>query len=276
MKRALLSVITLLLLAGCSNRDMQEYGVQPLAKPAAAPVAALAQGKVAREPSASAYLAYEHSLQVDTEESKVAGIHEAAQAACRDAVGDHCVILESRIGTGQYASASLKFRAEAAGIEKIIAALNQHGEITNRSTTAEDLAAPIADTEKSLAMLKDYRTRLEALRGKASNDIDALIKVTHELAEVQSQIESAQGEHAHLLQRVQTQILQVQINSSSRPPFWRPINHAGSRFSAHLSEGIASVITATAYLLPWLLLLGIVVLLVRKLWRRLKNGKKPA
>lgn len=275
MNRLLLSFLLVLAIAGCGKQETPAYGGRPLAK-AAAPAAALAQDKLAREPSASAYLAYEHSLQINTEESKVAALHEAAQAACQHAATEHCVILESRISTGQYASASLKFRAEAAGIQKIVAALKQEGEITDQSTSAEDLAAPIADTEKSLAMLKDYRSRLEGLRGKASSDIDALIKVTHELAEVQSQIEAAQGEHAHLLQRVHTQILHVNISSNSRPAFWRPISDAFGHFGRNLSEGIAMVVTSTAYLLPWLFMLTVLVWLGRKLWRRMKSGKTTA
>ena len=272
MNRLLLSFLLVLAIAGCGKHEMPEHGGRPLAK-AAAPAAALAQDKLAREPSPSAYLAYEHSLQIITGQSKVAVLHEAAQAACRAAAAEHCVMLESSINTGQYAAAALKFRAEAAGIEKIVAALKQEGEITEQSTSAEDLAAPIADTEKSLAMLKDYRSRLEGLRGKASSDIDALIKVTHELAEVQSQIEAAQGEHAHLLQRVQTQILHVNISSNSRSAFWWPISEALSHFGQNLAEGVAMVVTSTAYLLPWLLMLSAFAWLLRRLWRRLKSGK---
>jgi hypothetical protein len=271
MKRLLFSFFVLMVVSGCSKQAPENrFGLYDKL-PAAA---ALKEAKLAKEPSA--YLAYEHSLTVSTEENKVAALHEAAQAACREAAAEHCVILESRLGTGQNASSSLKIRAEAAGIQKVIAALNEHGEITDQSTSAEDLAAPIADTEKSLAMLKDYRSRLESLRGKASSDIDALIKVTHELAEVQSQIESAQGEHAHLMQRVQTQILQIQITSNSRPAFWRPISDAFGHFGRNLSEGIAMVVSSTAYLLPWLLMLATVAWLGRKFWRWLKRDKKTA
>lgn len=266
MRRLLLPLLILMLVSGCAKKEES-------AAMAPAPAMAQAQAPAGR---ASSFLAYEHSLSVDTEEQKVAAIFEAAQAACREAADELCTVLGSHISSGRAASASLKFRARTNGIRKIVAALSKQAEVTNQSTTAEDLEAPIADVAKKLAMLRDYRSKLEALRGRASNDVDALIKVNRELAQVQSELEASEGKHAHLVQRVETEILNVFIRSVEHRAFWRPIGFAISDFGGNLSQGISFAITGIAFLIPWAIVLAVVAWGGRKLWRRRKVAKTGA
>ena len=261
MNRLLIACLLLVALAGCSNKS--ETGLAKMAV-----VAAPEREKAADSPRRT--LAYKHSIRLDTQEEKVTAIHEAALAACRDASADLCTVLESRISTGRFAAASLQFRVKPAGVPKLIAALNRQAEITEQATQAEELAGPIQDGEKKLAMLTTYRAELEALRKRAGNDVDALIKVTHELATVQSELEAANGQHADLVQRVETEILDVTIRSERNQSFWRPISLAATEFGSSLSQGVSTAITGVAYLLPWTFVIGLAVWIARKLWRRRK------
>ena len=262
MKRLLITVLLLLGLIGCSK----ENASAPLADTATA--AAPSRGAGANSPRRT--LAYSHSIQIDTQESRVAAIYESALAACRGASDDLCTLLDSHISTGRFSSASLRFRAKPSGIAKLIAALGKQADITDQSTKAEDLAGPIQDGEKKLAMLTAYRTALEDLRNRAGNGVDALIKVNHELAEVQSELETAAGKQAYLVQRVQTEILEVSIGSERNQSFWRPISLATSDFGANLSQGSSTAITGVAYLIPWAVIIGLAVWIARKVWRRRK------
>lgn len=142
--------------------------------------------------------------------------------------------------------------------------------------TAEDLAAPIGDSAKKLAMLNDYRSKLEALRGNASQNIDALIKVNQELAQVQSDIESLSGERAHLIQRVETEILTVSISTSNSRAFWRPIGNAFSDFGINLAQGISSAIYGAAYIIPWSITLLLLWWGGRKIWSRRRRVNAAA
>lgn len=265
MKRFFLPLLILITLAsGCAK------------SPDPSALALSDSSKAAPAGSARAFLAYEHALSMDVEEQQVAAIFEAGQAACREATQALCTVLESRLSSGRTATAFLKFRAKPEGIKKIIAALSQQGTVTEQSTTAEDLASPIADAAKKLAMLKDYRTNLEALRGQASRDVDALIKVSRELAQVQSELEAAQGSHAYLMQRVETEVLKVSVRSVQRQAFWKPIGLALSDFAGNLSQGISSAITGIAYLIPWAIVLLVGVWGGRRLWRRWRGPKTAA
>lgn len=203
----------------------------------------------------------------------MASTQAAGLAACSDATAAACTLLASSIEAEPHASASLKFRARPDVIPKLVAAMGQHAELARRSTRAEDLSGPIADSARQLAMLDDYRTRLEALRSRAGNDIDALIKVNQALAEVQANYEAASGKRALLAQRVETEILGVSIRSDRHQSFWTPIGRALRDFGRHLAEGISTAITGLAYLIPWLVLLSILGWAGRRLWRRRRGGR---
>ena len=228
----------------------------------------------AKTSEANRFLAYEHSIYLQADDDKVASIFEAAQAACRDAIEESCAILEARVSSGEGASASLRFRAKAEGIRKLVAILSAQGEVASQSTTAEDLAGPIADTAKQIAMLTDYRTSLEALRSRPSNDLDALMKLTRELADVQSQIETLTGSQAGLTQRVATELLNVSINSNHGGSFFGTIGNSARAFSDVLSEAIGAAIIAVAYLLPWAVLIGGITWIARAIlrWRKRRRA----
>jgi glycine cleavage system regulatory protein len=227
-----------------------------------------------QSPSARQFLAYEHSLTVDANETQVAGIYRQSLAACLALPNAGCVVLDSRLSTGRETNAAIKMRIRPEFVKKIIESLGKLGDITHQSTTVEDLATPIGDAEKKLAMLTSYRTQLEGLRGKANNDIDAAIKITKELAEVQSDLENLAGEHAHLLKRVQTEVLNINIESAQNLSWWAPIRSSLQQFSGDLAQGLATAITASAFALPWLVVFGLLAWLVRKVWLKLRPKAK--
>jgi hypothetical protein len=244
----------LIALAGCS--------AQHDADPAARAPLAQAGGQGTRT------LAYEHSVDVDARPGQVAVLYGASLAACRDAGAAACTVLASRIDSEPEAAASLKFRARPDLIPRLVAALGRQAELSRQSTRVEDLSGPIADTARQLAMLMDYRSRLEALRSRAGNDIDALIKVNRELAEVQARLEAMDAKRAQLAQRVDTEILEVSIRSDRQRPFWAPIRRALGDFGGNLSQGISIAVSGLAYLLPSLLMIGVAAWAVRRVWRR--------
>lgn len=212
-------------------------------------------------------LAYEHFVDVDTAPDKVAALYAVGLRACHEAAAA-CTLLESRIDSEPDAAASLKFRARSDLIPTLIKAMGQQAELAHQSTHVEDLSGPLADTAREMAMLDDYRSRLEALRSRAGNDVDALIKVNRELAEVQSRYETADGKRALLAQRVETDILNVSIRSDRQRPFWSPIRRSLGQFGNNLSQGISFAVSGLAYLLPWLFIILVTAWAVRKLWRR--------
>jgi hypothetical protein len=257
MQRILFLACLMLSLSACSDKS-------------AGPLEAKLVGDTSARSSAAKLLAYEHKIRVEVGEKKLQESFERVISTCRNASSESCDILESRIETGRFPSASLKFRAGAIGIQKLIAAIASQGEVIDQTTAAEDLSGPIADNEKKLAMLIDYRAKLEALGKRATADFDALVKINKELSQTQSEIEALNGSQAQLNKRVKTELLSVSIRERQFSDHWRPIREATSGFASSFSSGVASAITGAAYLLPWIAMLSLFGWGLRALWRKRK------
>jgi len=267
------SVLALLLLQGCSAKYAPPPGSAGAVAEMRVPAPA-ADGSPAAQADAQRgkYLAYEHSVTVDSPEGGVKPLLDKLVAACQADVANQCTLLASGVEGGRESSAHIRVRVKRPGIEKLIALAATGGEVASRNTSAEDLEGPIRDNAKRLDMLRSYREKLLALESKVGNNAEALIKLSQELATVQSELESATGVEARLMERVNMDLLNISIQSRTQRGFWSPVKRSLGDFGSNLSEGIASAITGAAYLLPWALILFILGLLVRKVWRKVRKS----
>lgn len=199
------------------------------------------------------YLAYEHSIGINVAEAKITILVENLKHACD--VAENCDVLDSDVNGGDFANAHIKLRAMPGDIPKLIAIVSHEGKLSSQRTNAEDLSGRIEDTAKQIALKEDFRSRLEALRIKAGNDIDALIKVNEQLVQVQSDLESLSGQRVILMKRVDTEILNISIASASNASVFAPLSQAASGFVRNIFDALATVVTFIALALPWLLFL---------------------
>ncbi len=218
----------------------------------------------------SEYLAYAHNIDIATAKDTLDRAHSTLVEKCNSDETLGCTILYSDVSRSDYPSASLRLRVIPSAVEPLITLAGEVGVVRRNSTTVEDLAEPIRDTKGNIKKLRSHLTDLENLRTQSKSDIRALIAVTAEIAKVTSQLETALGQEAHLLERVELQILNINFSVDRRSSFFAPIGHALSEFSDDLSEGIAQAISGFAYLLPWLVVLIPLLMFVRFLWRKLK------
>ncbi len=264
------SLFLLLALQGCSQQNSGPAFSGPQG------AANMVESRVWDTPAAQAaqrgkYLAYEHSLTVDAAESDVKPLLDKLVTACQADVANQCTLLASGVEGGRDSRAHIRVRIKKAGVEPLAALAATGGEVASRNTAAEDLESPIRDNAKRLEMLRSYREKLLALETKAGNNAEALIKLSQELATVQSELESATGVEARLMERVNMDLLNISIQSRSQRGFWSPVKRSLSDFGSNLSEGIATAITGTAYMLPWGLILFVLGLVVRKVWRKVRK-----
>lgn len=215
------------------------------------------------------FLAYEHNLTLDVPDTQVAVQHARLVALCAAVAQGGCTVLESRLdATSGRVQGTIRVRVAQAAVKPFLAEIGRWGPMASQSTTVEDLAQPMADADKRIAMLTAYRTQLEALRAKSSQDIETAMKIVKEWTQVQTELESVSGEKAFLLKRVQTELVTVSIQSVQTRPVAEPVRDALVAFSTHVAEAVAGLITFVAYALPWGVGLGGVVMGGRKLWKR--------
>ncbi len=258
-----------LLLTGCSKPTSMATGAAPELRE-------VAQAKVPADGAARrATLATTRHVDMEVAPEGIAPLFTATQTACEADAANACVVMASRLATGASAHADLTLRATPAGIARILARLHAASGLVGESASSEDLAAPIVDTECQMAMARDYRDSLVALRARGSNDIKTLMSINEELARVQSQLESVTGERAHLQQRIDTETLTLSIASTgeNETHAWRSIAQALHEFGAHLAEAAGGAITFVAYVIPWTVVLLPLAWIARRLWtRRRKAG----
>ena len=249
-------VITILIMfvTGCSESDV-----------AVAPSSV--SFEAAKEAGVS-YLAEEHSITVDLKENNVAPTFEIVIKKCKEDRENHCTVLDSRLNVGKHVSASLRIRVIPQGIDQLVSAATMEGNLTSRSTHVEDLVKPVTDNEERTRMLQAYIEDLIELQKQSKNNVEALIKVTSELAETQLKLDTVLGEHAFLRQRIDLDILNIRFVSERERSFWSPMGSAAEDFTDDLANGIADAITGFAYIIPWLFILIPLAFLVRILWRK--------
>lgn len=226
-------------------------------------------------------IAYEEYIAVSVASERIGEIHSALLQSCEQAAAaEQCVVLEAELFSDN-ATASLKLRATTAGVARIIGELSAKVALTMRQLRSQDLQAPIGDAAKRLQLLTDYRARLETLAGNLGRtrgaDLDSLIRLNHELAEVQTQIETANGELARLQERVATRTVTIQLQSTGPSRVWAPLGDAFAGFGSHLAETTGALVTFCAYALPWsILLAGGVCSLLRWQVRRRRRAAAAA
>lgn len=227
------------------------------ARPALAAEALQSRGRVmanhdATPGSAQDYLAYEHSVELHVAEADVAKVHDRIVERCGKDREHACSVLRSDLRSGAHAHASLRLRLRKQGIAPYVNVLKGSGDLIAQSVHVDDLAKPVVDTERRLRMLTEQRDQLTEMKAQVGKDFDALIRITREISNLQNQIERLTGSRAHLLERINLDILNVQVSSQGRRSFWTPVSEALSRFWSNLSVGIANVVSTMAFLLPWI------------------------
>jgi len=216
----------------------------------------------------SEFLAYEHSIVVDTSENLLTESHTAVIDACAEDRENLCTVLNSNINHGGYSSASIMMRLKPEGVDALAGLAAGAGEVIRRSTQVEDLAKNIAQIDKRVSILTTTRDRLLELEERGVDDVDSLIKIVTELTKVQAELEQALGQSAFQRQRVDMDILNIQFVVEAGRTFWGPIRVSLSAIGQNLSDGLADWIEVMPYLLPWFLFVFLVVYLVRKFWKR--------
>jgi hypothetical protein len=217
-------------------------------------------------------LAYEHRLSIEIAKELLAERVEAVRAACIADTENGCTLLEiSDQSRQEVPEGSVRMRIAPKGVDTISKLAAEGGSVTSRLTSAEDLAQPIADTERQLALLNLHRERLMELMRRKDIGVSDLITVSRELATVQSQLEEFGAQKANLRRRVDTELLSINWS----PPLGTfqsaqsPITDALRSFGADFREAVGQIIVFLAYLLPWLAIGIPALILLRWLWRRI-------
>ncbi|HPF59012.1 MAG TPA: DUF4349 domain-containing protein [Candidatus Competibacteraceae bacterium] len=219
------------------------------------------------------FLAYTHSISIEIAENLIQKKYNDTINACTEATDFKCIIIHTELSAGDYTKGTIQLRVEPKGVNKIIQISTNGGEVTNKSTYVEDLAKPVKDNQKRRIMLETHRDQLIDLQRRPDNDIDSLVKISTELAKIQAELEQAEGENAHLIEKTELDMVNIFFRVEQYESFWKPIIKSIKNFSGSLSKGISETIEAIGYFIPWFITIIIALIFFRFVWRKTSQRK---
>jgi hypothetical protein len=295
MKRQLLSLLPLAILAACSAA---EHGHAPAKEAAAvthdtaaAPVAPKVTAVDSKEeggtagqaaagvlPPSAPRIAYIYDYGYRVTADRIAELQRKHADLCEKQGPNICRILEMRQSgaEGDYASGTLLMavaapRARAFGAELGKLAGDTGGQEVSSGITGEDLSKQIVDTEARLRARTALRDRLMEVLQTRKGTVAELVEAERGVAQVNEEIDQARSWLTEMQGRVD--FSRVNLNYSSGSPagggFMEPIRGALGSIGMILGLVIAAIIVIATITLP----LGLIGWGLRSAWRRLRPAR---
>ena len=215
-------------------------------------------------------LAYEHTVSVELQTDSLSARIKEVRSACESRKEFACTVLDVSFRAQlEVPSGQVRMRLAPAGVEPMLEIAARAGRITARSTHAEDLTEPIADTDRQLSLLSSHRDRLDEFLQRKDLKVDQVISLSKEISSTQTQIDTVSTQKANLQRRVDTELLTIEFSppAGTFAAQLTPISDAIHSFGSDFRDAIAQVIRFTAALLPWLVIVVPGIMLLRLFWR---------
>ena len=197
---------------------------------------------------------------------------------------DGYIISQSVNSYGSGASrASLRFGVPSNEFEATMRSLRALGEVSVESASGQDVTDEYVDLNSQLENLELTQLRLRTFLEEAENTEEAL-QVHQELRKVEGEIAIIQGRLNYLQDRSSFSTISLELTTDSSPIAlgWQPSTTVSDAFS-QLKSSVQDAIDFGLYYgivcLPWLLILGLVALVVRRVfgvmgWRINRRGAR--
>lgn len=231
---------------------------------------ATAQSEVKR------FIALRHHMVVETPTEQMQANFDATVA--------HCQQLKCQILSANYnretayspPSASLSARIPPRSVEVFLAGLAKSGEVLQHHRSSEDKTDVVIDAEARIKNLTEFRDNLRAMLSDKSAKFKDLIEVQRELVNTQSELDGIQGVRKVLAQ--ETELVAINIDFTAKQGiteqgFFSPVAQAFKNAGHVMMESLASVITFFVTILPWLIFGIPALILMRKLWAKIRTKK---
>ncbi len=207
-------------------------------------------------------------VEVESVDEAIAEIGKVAAARRALVAGS-----EVRLGSDGRKSGSVTLKVPAGSYDGALAGLRELGKVRSETTSTEDVTKAYTDLESRLAVKRRTQERLEALLAGRTGDLSELLQVERELERVVTEIERMVGEQRYYDQRVAVSTIVVALHEPGavlRPNAFAPVGEALKSALGVLATSLAGLIYFGAAAIPWLVVIWVVVVLLRKVWRKRK------
>jgi hypothetical protein len=252
-----------------------EYGAQE-----APPQTPTAGGSVVEDATQAQVITVgDLSLQADDPND----ILEQAKKIATDAKGSITAAELRSAGDGEYSYASATFRVPPAAFDQVVADVQALADVVDWRQSATDVSGEVIDLDARISGLRASIKRLEAMMLEATST-SSLLEAEGMLTQRQGELNSLLSQRAHYADQVGMSTLNLTVS-----PTPLKITPTRTGATASLRDGWdslmafgAGLIEHAAFLLPWLIALGLVTVLIVVVVRtssrrtRRKRGVGPA
>ncbi|GAB2905019.1 hypothetical protein GCM10027046_38430 [Uliginosibacterium flavum] len=284
MRKLVCGVFAVLVLTACGNK--QEFSGE-MAKSAVAPMqarSAAADGAGAAAEAEAAvprHIELRHIVVIEVAADKLEGVWRERLEACKLPA---CEVVAAGIENqrGDLGTANLSLRIVPAQAGGLLDTLRGLGKLAQHQMSQTDRTNEVVDIQARLNNQKALRDRLRALVASRNvAKLSELLEVERELARVQTEIDSAEGQMRATLAVTKKTSFDINFRtpaSIARPGSWEPIRNAWNNLGRVFADSLAALMYFVAGGLPWFVIGGVVFWGLRRLWRlrRARRDSKPA
>jgi hypothetical protein len=274
--------LTLLGLTACgeshdmkvTTESLKTFDVAEEAPPPAVEPPGLVANPRAEPNAAAPQIAYIYSFGYRVPADAVPQVQRQHVAMCDRLGAARCRIVSMNrdSGDGQFVRAALSLVvdariARAFGDRLDAAVTGSGGAVSTRGTQAEDLSKQIVDTEARLRGKQALAERLLALLANRQGKVGELVEAERAYAQAQEELDAARSWLAEMRGRVSMSRLDIDYASDGPEGggMWQPVRSSVAEAGQVFGSSIAALITLTLALLPWLLVLGGSIWMIRRL-----------
>ena len=278
MGNARWSMVAMLLVVGCGEKQARETPASTEAAPATRQKLALPPAEAVKTQASVALpqIAYSYDFTLELPAASVVPLFERHRKACEAAGPARCQIVgaETETVAGTDTSATLALRAESGWLAAFRSRLTSDaqgadGRIAASRTASEDLGRQISDSGARLRALTTLQARLEALLANRTGKLGDLLEIERELARVGGEIDATRSALADMGGRVTLPRATINYRPDSLAVAGAGAGSGlGGQLYAVTTTSLFALLNLIAALLPWLVILVPLGWLVRRVLRR--------
>ena len=223
------------------------------------------------------FLAYEHEVSIRLPAAKISSHVAAVRDACMSERFGGCSVLSEEQGAGEAPFGSLKIRAAPQVVQPLVKLGSEGGEISQRSTHAEDLADAVNDNSLRRQRLQVQHQKLSEILERRDLKVEDMMSLSQQMAQLETELQATEQEAAQQRRRIETNLLTLSFSSENVTVESSKIRLAIRGLGGIWDVSIATLITIVGALLPFALFAGVVLVIVRIVlgWRRSRRPSPP-
>ena len=276
MRWAMTAACTALLVLAAGCKAKPESSDMVAAAPAAPPADGFAGAEMARDSSGlvgqkngeGSFLAYSHEATIRIDAAALGARVDAVREACMAREFGECTVLGASQQAGAYPSGRLELRAEPAAIAPLVAMAADGADLASRTTSAEDLADAVRDNGLRRARLEKQHARLLEFLDRRDLTAESLVALTGQLAQIEAELQYAEQEAAQQTRRIRTNLLTLHFRTDGVTVQTSELRQAFRDAGDVLDSSTAVLVTLAVALLPFVIVGGIALVVLRAWWRR--------